>query len=152
MEYRTCRKCGDSKPLSKEHFYKHSGRPCGFDSKCSTCEKADQKAARLQHPHLKKLFWYRTNDKKRGLANDLTPEFIQKKLEEPCEYCGTTEDLRGLDRLDNAQGHTQANVVTCCALCNYTRNDHFTPNEFKLIGDVIAQIRKTRNESRTDSR
>jgi hypothetical protein len=95
------------------------------------------------------LGYYRRGDTKRSLSNDLTEAFIEDTTQGPCAYCGTTEDARGLDRLDNSRGHLKTNVVPCCAICNTARNDNFTPEEFKLIGAAIAQIRKQRNESRT---
>ena len=62
-------------------------------------------------------------DKKRGLENDLTKDFIASMLKMGCCYCGETEGRITLDRIDNKLGHTKANVVPACIRCNYFRCD-----------------------------
>jgi hypothetical protein len=153
MVHRTCSKCGETKPDTREHFRastKKASHPW-----CKPCDSKYHYARRQLLPRpaaSAKFVNYKTSDKRKGLSNDLTLEFVLSKSFEPCAYCGTTEGFRGLDRLDNSLGHLQSNVVPCCALCNYTRNDHFTIEEMQtVLGPAIAQIRKQRNESRTDS-
>lgn len=144
MEQRPCRKCGESKPLTTEYFYKHKHMRGGLAHMCKECAKKQQARYSLATPHVVKTAKYRKSDAGKGLSNDLTNEFVQALLELPCDYCGTTEDPRGLDRLDNSLGHLQSNVVPCCALCNITRNVNYTPSEMKLLGAVIASIRSNR--------
>jgi len=71
--------------------------------------------------------------------------FINNILKNKCYYCKDTQNL-GCDRLDNNKPHYIDNVVPCCFICNTARNNHFTPKEFKLIGEVIRQIKSRRNE------
>lgn len=85
---------------------------------------------------------YRSMDKKRGLNNDLTTEFVNNALNSPCTYCGFPST--GLDRINNNIGHTIANCVPCCKECNTARMDNFTHEEMKIIGQSIKQIKINR--------
>jgi hypothetical protein len=142
---KTCTKCGETKPDTTEFFRK--GSKTVSHSYCKPCDRKYHYARRQTLPGpaaSAKFVNYRNSDKRKKLDNDLTLEFVLEKSYEPCHYCGTLDGFRGLDRLDNSIGHLQSNVVPCCHLCNYARNDHFTPEEFKLIGAAIAQIRSNR--------
>lgn len=51
------------------------------------------------------------------------------------------------DRIDNTKGHTKDNCVTCCKLCNTTRMDNYTHEEFlKYIAPAIVALRKSRGD------
>jgi 5-methylcytosine-specific restriction endonuclease McrA len=65
----------------------------------------------------------RAVDKRKGLNNDLTVDFIETILQNACSYCGEQEAQLTLDRIDNMCGHTQANVVIACQRCNTTRTN-----------------------------
>lgn len=92
----------------------------------------------------RKVYKYRTEDKKKGRDNDITMDFFQNIiLVQPCVYCGAVENI-GCDRLDNSKGHTQDNVVPCCGDCNRTRGDRFTFQEMLQIGALIKQIKLNR--------
>lgn len=59
---------------------------------------------------------------RRGKAWDLTPEQYYPLAGAPCSYCGRpTGKSIGLDRLDNAVGYTEDNVVPSCGTCNISR-------------------------------
>jgi hypothetical protein len=60
-------------------------------------------------------------DKKRGLENDLTVEWIASRIIHGCTYCGEMQIRMTLDRVDNDVGHTMANCVAACVRCNYVR-------------------------------
>jgi hypothetical protein len=71
---------------------------------------------------------------------DFTTEELMQLLEQPCVHCGTTDLLRGLDRIDNNRGHTKDNVAPSCAPCNFARGNRFSFDEMQLIGAVIRKI------------
>lgn len=147
---KACLRCGVQHEATTEFFYKHHTNVDRLANFCKECVKAQQKAYLAGvGEHGAKLRSYLKTDRKKGFDNDLTFTFVGNVLGKPCFYCGTTDSPRGLDRLDNSLGHLQANVVPCCYICNVARNDNFTPDEFKLIGAVIAQIRTQRNEQKT---
>lgn len=88
---------------------------------------------------------YKLKDKKRNLEFNLTKEyFINNIISKPCIYCGSTENI-GCDRLDNKKGHTEDNIVPACYICNTVRNDHFSFEEMKILGNVIKNIIENRN-------
>jgi len=41
----------------------------------------------------------------------------------PCVYCGKIqENFNGVDRVDNNEGYTLKNSVSCCKFCNIAKN------------------------------
>ena len=92
-----------------------------------------------------------SRDKKypEGTRYDFTDEEIQDFLQQPCVYCGDTENI-GLERIDNDLGHCKANCLPCCTLCNLTRGSRYTVEEFKLIGEVIKVIKNNRKTIQND--
>lgn len=81
-------------------------------------------------------------------ACDLTADEILAYIVQPCVYCGTVTENRGLDRIDNSQPHIKGNVQTACTDCNVMRGDRFTVSEMLLIGQAVARIRATRDSLR----
>lgn len=87
-------------------------------------------------------------------------EFLGLTKELQCHYCGAsitwvahpTNDkgvAYNLDRKDNDKGYTLNNVVVCCKLCNYTKANRFSYDEFRAIGDLLRFLRpvhKTRED------
>lgn len=65
----------------------------------------------------------RYRDRKRGLSNDLTLEFVQQELAKDCQYCGGRDGRMTLDRMDSTIGHLQSNVVASCERCNMLKKD-----------------------------
>jgi hypothetical protein len=96
----------------------------------------------------------RNGDRKRGMENDLTREFIRYIIVNPCTYCGENTIQMTLDRIDNNKGHIKSNVVGSCARCNFIRRDmpHMAWQELTsavrkvrekgLFGDWTGQIHK----------
>jgi len=87
---------------------------------------------------------YKLKDKKKNVSFNLTKEFFEKNIiSQPCIYCGSIENI-GCDRIDNEKGHTVENVIPACYICNSVRNNHFTVQEMKMIGNTIRKIRQKR--------
>lgn len=90
---------------------------------------------------------YKLKDWKRGITYDLDMEwFIENILTKECVYCGDTLHV-GCDRIDNNKGHTKDNVVPCCYICNCARNNNFSFDEMKLLGETIKSIKQRRNNN-----
>lgn len=70
-----------------------------------------------------------------------------------CHYCnapvtwakhniGTrTRGAYNLDRKDNSKGYSIKNCVVCCTVCNLTRGNRFTYEQFLEIGKLLSELR-----------
>lgn len=128
--YRKCLTCGGEE--SNENKFKSNYCYC---EKCFELNPIKKKWELKNLKNLKKeggrknkenravhiLVDSRNRDKKFGQLNDLTLEFIQEKISQPCEYCGETDLDVTLDRVDNSKGHSQDNVKPACIRCNYIK-------------------------------
>lgn len=110
-------------------------------------KRGDPKERSEHFRTLRMLDAYRLRDKKKGFTSDLTIEFFKEQKSKGCFYCGDTEKI-GLDRIDNAKGHTKDNVLPSCYVCNCARMDNFSVDEMKKIGSVIREIKESRNANR----
>ncbi len=84
-------------------------------------------------------------------------EFLTFVSIKDCHYCGAAVVWQeyapagksqlgyNLDRKDNHKGYQVDNCVVCCKLCNRTKSNNFSYDEFKLLGDTIALIRQQRD-------
>lgn len=146
-----CTKCGVDKVDSIDNFYRQRQGRKGLSAECRDCKKRRMKKINRRFYEANRdqqmIRSYSQADKKAGRLTDLPIQWFKENISsKPCSYCGTTDDPIGADRLDNAVGHIRSNVVPCCKLCNKTRNSHFSPREMKMIGVVIAKIRKARKQ------
>jgi hypothetical protein len=146
---KSCSKCRQWKPETAEFFnlQKHGKR--GLTADCRECHKLRMRQVnKIQYAKNREremIDSYAKSDAKNGRLTTITTEWMKENItSKPCFYCETIEAPRGSDRLDNGIGHVPENVVPCCKLCNKTRNNHFSPDEMKLLGQVIKKIRKAR--------
>lgn len=74
-----------------------------------------------------------------------------------CNYCekimkwqpyGENNPGFWLDRKDSKLGHMNGNLVVCCGLCNYTKTNRYTYEEFMLLAPVLKQIRLAREANK----
>ena len=72
-------------------------------------------------------------------------------ISQPCVHCGTIEEPRGLDRIDNALPHIKTNVAPSCAPCNFARGNRFTFKEMQRIGEVIRAVFRDRKTTATEN-
>lgn len=89
---------------------------------------------------------YKCKDKKNGFNNvcDIDIDWmIENIFKKRCIYCGDNKRV-GCDRIDNNKPHTKDNVVPCCIECNMARNNNFTFDEMKIIGETIKKVKEKR--------
>lgn len=74
-------------------------------------------------------------------------------IAQPCTYCGDSTGVTGsgLDRLDSSKGYTPDNVTPCCRDCNVAKSDRFTPDEMRVIGQAIADVKRRRKTPAPDA-
>lgn len=170
---RRCGRCKQDLPATPEAFVRDASRPLGLAYECRKCHSgrkkgrdrrperwsnmtAEQKDRKKQ---LARAYYaagpgraislvaaYRKFDAKRGLESDLTTEwFVANISGMPCTYCGATTEPVGCERIDNSRGHTTANVIPACGLCNRIRGDSFSREEMNVIGAAVAKVRAARH-------
>lgn len=88
---------------------------------------------------------YKNKDLKRGRSFDIDRKFLLEITKKECVYCGSKHKI-GVDRINNNIGHIKTNCIPCCERCNTTRNNNFSVEEMKLIGEVIKFIDKKRKD------
>jgi hypothetical protein len=148
---KVCKTCGKPKPLDKFgplHGGKYRRGTCyvcwGKNRRRLAPEEEREYRRRRRRANPVQLIWEdsRRSDKKKGLENDLTKEFIAEQIDKGCSYCGETELRMTLDRVDNGLGHTMDNVVPACIRCNYVRGN--MPHEAWLC--LRSGLRHARRE------
>ena len=96
---------------------------------------------------------YKINAKRRKLPYSLTNEQASKLLDEKCYYCGcppsrqlihkpTQEVIKisGIDRLNNSEGYTIKNSVSCCTNCNYKKSNQSFEDFIDWINKVYTNL------------
>lgn len=165
-----CPRCEELKPDTEEYFYRRGNG--SIIHTCRQCTHIETLAKRqTEYARRKKRMAEETKEERdtrlairRAKAKahptfrasrlkasyhyydfcDLTTAEVQTEIDKPCSYCGTTEHLRGLDRVDNRLPHIKGNVIPACGVCNIVRGNRFNVAEMKLIGAVIHDIRAAR--------
>lgn len=112
----TCAECTQDK--QPREFFVDNTRPRGRVARCKTCYSAKQKVDRNTKPR-RRFLEAKRNAKTRGLEWRLTfDQFVQWLWLSSCFYCGSTETICGIDRLNNEPYYDMSNTVACCATCN----------------------------------
>lgn len=115
-----------------------------YDRRCKRCNALRARAHR-QSQEGRYVIAYHVA-KRREIPWNITREEYAALVSQPCDYCGypLPPEGVGLDRLDLYGDYSPSNVVPCCTECNLARGVWFSPDEMKLIGTVIRQIKDTR--------
>ncbi len=61
----------------------------------------------------------RAKDKNIRFLIDLT--YFSTFWNKPCSYCGSSIPTIGIDRVNNTEGYTIGNLVSCCTKCNMSK-------------------------------
>jgi hypothetical protein len=90
------------------------------------------------------------------LKFSLSRDQLLKLFQEPCSYCGSLPSAKsiktgttgffvynGIDRVDNAQGYTEDNVVACCRQCNIAKRCLSRKDFYRLIGLIYENCSRT---------
>lgn len=143
---KTCRKHALSmRVASLRHYHAHRER----------INKDPRRLKRIADWHSRKLrtspryrfVSARAHARHRGLAWSLSQKTYSALIAKPCEYCelpNNVEVSTGLDRLDNSKGYVPGNVVSCCRECNIVRGDRFSPDEMRVIGAAVREVKLCR--------
>lgn len=137
--------CGEEIRAQSSALKKHSG-------KCASCSQKGKPYQAIYTELLKSK-----NDNNFTLTYD---QFIEIIKNNRCTYCDIElywyphtkfkgKEISGsrayqLDKKDPSKGYSMENAVPCCWLCNKTKSDAFTYEEFLEIGILIKKFRSTR--------
>lgn len=117
--------CGTVKGLPADGLRSGKTQSCG-------CLRRERRTLPNGAACRNRLFgWYKRHAKARQLSWHLSLTVFEALTQQSCAYCGQeplskvpslygTGDFiyNGLDRVNNEQGYTVENVVSCCELCN----------------------------------
>lgn len=99
---------------------------------------------RKNNPVRSKFLYAKADAKRRGLAFEVSNDFLHSLWIKGCTYCGKdllSEKGVSVDRLDNNLGYTEFNVVPCCGTCNSIKSDILTYDEMKVAMKAIVEYR-----------
>jgi hypothetical protein len=103
---------------------------------------------------------YRNSAKKRKIEFSLSKEQVKELTSKDCSYCGSKPKsiaydntykrlygnyiYNGIDRVENKIGYVIENCVTCCRICNVSKNnwskEEFFKHVEKIYNHSIAKI------------
>lgn len=150
-----CKICNKEVKAKKSGFSDHTG-------KCQKCSAKETIRIAIKKNKLRP-FEARYNNFRRRVKEEKTisdvsfEDYLGFTKISNCTYC---EDLIPweeysinmsgffLDRKDNCVDHIKSNLVVCCKICNFTKRDEFSFEEFKLIGKAIKIIKQKRFEEK----
>lgn len=143
-ETKRCSRCKQDKPVGL--FWRRKTRGSTLYAECKQCTnvRTAEGARRSRATGADTARWILTDarkwDRRHGYVCDLSREDVAALIQGGCTYCGERELRVSLDRRDNTQGHTCANVVAACVRCNYLRRDM----PFEAWMNLVPSIRETR--------
>jgi hypothetical protein len=119
---------------------------------CASCSAKITRTKVIQKHQLRPFeALYNKFCKKVKVSNELNYDDFLKFTEiNNCHYCDfeinwKKKSAYNLDRINNDLPYTNGNCVVCCGLCNFTKRDQFSYEEFCLLGQTIKKIREYRN-------
>ena len=147
---KTCKVC--KKRLTEDAFYfvgagkRWRGNVC---KKCNNKKTLKKRKIKFSRAWFRRRFCrLKRNAKDRKRKFELTfEEFcrIRTYKNEKCFYCGTTNGLFSIERLDNEKGYSVSNCVAACWRCNKMKSKDFSTEEMKVLGKALRKIDKMRN-------
>lgn len=127
-EEKFCSCCSKTKKVTE--FYvrirtrKETGRQfINIREVCKECHNQATVARRRRRPNGSTFGRYRSNAAAKGLEFLLSREVFDTLIKEDCRYCGCSDLIMTLDRMDNGVGYTVDNVVPACIRCNLLKAD-----------------------------
>lgn len=126
MSVQTCKKCGETFPLTREHFGNTNNRGViGWRGSCRGCMRAVSKAHSEENPeqYAERRAIRAEREREAGSAVvDVDLVGLRRKLGDRCRYCD--DPLHGGGEVDHltpvARGGSgrAGNVTICCMPCN----------------------------------
>jgi hypothetical protein len=146
-QWRCVCNCGKEFVDTGSRIKANKRKSCGCQSG-NVKQHGNQKQHPSQTTRKSYLNSYKQRCKRDKLSWDLTDEFFYSLIEQDCHYCGVSPlnpinvymtkagkarsknldtvnggwvKVNGVDRTDSSIGYRPDNVVTCCKICNYAK-------------------------------
>lgn len=142
--------CGTTKPLYTHTLRSEMSKSCG-------CLRLEQKR---KNPYESLFNFAKNRAYRKSVVWGLSYEQFLGFVEQPCFYCGSAihwhkyinARVTGsvgyhLDRKDPNGEYSADNCVPCCTLCNFTKANRFSFEEFKLVGEAIRKVLDGRSKT-----
>jgi len=106
--------------------------------------KLSSRRWREENPLRAKLCEYKGRSKYVGTEYSIPDRLFEDLVTDNCFYCHSEpKPFNGIDRVDNARGYVEDNVVTCCEMCNLAKRD-CTRQQFEAwairVADVVRMV------------
>jgi hypothetical protein len=138
--------CGIVKPILSTTLRNTKVQSCGH-YKAQIASKTFRKPLR-EVVQNNTMHHYKKNAKRMGRVFDLTIDQWFEMITSNCHYCGSLPSnswghrysdevfrYNGVDRVDNEQGYTPDNTVSCCAPCNMMKRG-------MAVNDFLAHVKR----------
>ena len=143
-----CVDCGKEYDIYKTHHNNESKR-------CNHCNQSqkNQDEKRIRERNYKNEMFnnkerhykeYINGALRRDYEFNLNFEEFSEIVDKECFYChhNVSEEINGIDRVDNTKGYTNENTVSCCEICNRIKNIYhplFFLEKCKIIATTFPQ-------------
>lgn len=93
------------------------------DAKRSNRERNYKKEHMKNIEQFYKIYIEKSSIRDKGIFH-IDFETFREMVTSPCYYCKyvNPEEVNGIDRIDNDEGYTKENCVSCCAICNHMKS------------------------------
>jgi len=108
-----CFRCKQWLPLSD--FWKNVAQKDGYSGECKQCQTSSVEG---------RYNIYKKNARKRNIDFNLTFQDFKTLTSQPCSYCGDSQGLIGIDRIDSQKGYNKNNCTPACKYCNLMKLDY----------------------------
>jgi len=113
---------------------------------CKECMKLYRKKYRKSIKY--RYSRYKKSAIERGFSFQLTLEEFKNLTKLECFYCGRTDSLRGVDRINSTKGYSIDNCVSCCTCCNRMKLDYTSSVFFYQIELIYKKHIKNETEAK----
>jgi len=149
--YFNCTNCNKEFKVEINNLYRRKTTCCQYCSSAVGLKKIN-----IKHPYQAIYTKLLNSAKKKNIFCNLTFEQFLKFTDiTNCTYCNTTINWKAtnnrynLDRKDNTKNYVYDNLTVCCWLCNNTKSNRFTHDEFILLADALKLIQFKRSNENT---
>lgn len=93
-----------------------------------------------QNPERAQFLRYIERAKEKNSSFELSYEHFVEVIKMPCVYCGFSDGIVGLDRIDSHIGYLLENIVPCCKTCNFMKLDHSLESWLNSMREIFENL------------